>query len=448
VTGGLKRCSQVPKRILVLLIALTLIRGLLYAAITIPWWAGHDEEFHFAHIRILADQWSAKDAGQDQDWQQEMTAAFEAFPQGWWYGVPGDRISSPLERYTRFQRVSLAYYPNAWLTKMLLNQDVFFQLFVLRLVAVLVTCGTILFAFLSARKVFHDSLMMQILVPWIIIFNPSFMVTGSTVSDANLAILLSGIVFYLLLLEIERPSRWRSALALVLTAAALWTKATAYFLVFVWVVLIVVYIWRRGREKWVWLGIMGAVLIVSLFLLPGKFQNSLAISLSSLESGLNSEGVAYVFSFTYLWSLVASFWIVLGWFVYPLAPVWYNILFVFLLLAAIGLLGFGWRCVKERTPSSRVDRKGLLLALLFVGLCVSVLIGYSAQIYGALGRYGRLIFPVIVPLSILVIAGWQALLPTRWRSAGAFFIAGFFVLFDTMVLLDYAIPWYYPFWPL
>jgi hypothetical protein len=405
----------------VLLIALTLIRGLLYAAITIPWWAGHDEEFHFAHTRMLIDR-----TGQGRDWRREMGVTFVAFPRWLWSAKPAppdgtadlDAINThgqmPPDRYTRFQRTFLPYYLYAWLDKFLIDQDLLLQLFTLRGISILITCGTVLFAFLSAREIFRDSLMMQILVPWIIIFNPSFMVTGSTMSDAHLAILFSSIVFYLLLLA----------------------------------ALVIVYIWRPGRRYWLWMGVIGGLFGVTLiFLLPTRFQRQVSVVWSSLQSGLNSEGVSPAFLLLLLKDTFASFWIILGWFVYRLARIWYTILFVLLLLAIVGLLVYWWRQVKARSaPVLRIEQRRLLLALLFVGMSIALIVSYSALTNYGGWRVGRYIFPVILPLSVLMVAGWRELIPDAWRGVAGLSIAGAFFLFDTMVIVAYFIPWYYPFW--
>jgi hypothetical protein len=251
-----------------------------------------------------------------------------------------------------------------------------------------------------------------------------------------------------LLLEIEQLRWWPTALALALTVLALWTKATTYFLILVWAVLIVVYVWRLRRSHWLWLAIIVAVLVASLFLLPARFERRLSSIFNSLQFGLNTEGIAYVSSFAYLWSLVASFWIVLGWFLYPLAPIWYTILSVLMLLAVIGLLIYGWRYIKPGMSALGIEQKGLLLAALVISASIAVLVAYSAQIYGVKGRYGRLIFPAILPLCLLMVAGWRELTPARWHNIGVILVASLFLLFDTMVLLAYAVPWYYPFWPL
>jgi hypothetical protein len=302
VTGGLKRGSQVPKRILVLLIALTLIRGLLYAAITIPWWAGHDEEYHFAHVRMLIDQRLANDLSQDPSWPQEMVATFDAFPVGRWSTWPERQINSAKvpDRYVNFARPSLSYYPYNWLGLFLTHQDLLFQLLAMRLVSVSITCGTIIFAFLSARQIFADSLMMQFLVPWLVLFNPAFMVVASTVSDGNLAILLSTIVFYLLVGITKRNALWRLPLAFGLTILAIGTKPTAYFLILVWGLLLATQAWKLNWKHWVAIGIMGSTLIVSFLFVPNRFQVALARGSNSLKSGISFEQIAHIFSISFV----------------------------------------------------------------------------------------------------------------------------------------------------
>jgi hypothetical protein len=435
----------------VLLIALTLIRGLLYAAITIPWWAGHDEEYHFAHVRMLIDQRLANDLSQDPSWPQEMVATFDAFPVGRWSTWPERQINSAKvpDRYVNFARPSLSYYPYNWLGLFLTHQDLLFQLLAMRLVSVSITCGTIIFAFLSARQIFADSLMMQFLVPWLVLFNPAFMVVASTVSDGNLAILLSTIVFYLLVGITKRNALWRLPLAFGLTILAIGTKPTAYFLILVWGLLLATQAWKLNWKHWVAIGIMGSTLIVSFLFVPNRFQVALARGSNSLKSGISFEQIAHIFSISFVQNTFAFFWIILGWAVYFLAQVWYIILFLLVLLAITGLLLYGWRHLKKDKLTLGSEQKGLLLSLLFAGVSIAVFIGLGVLNYQGIGRgtTTRYVFPTIVPLSILLVAGWRALLPTTWRGKGLAVLAVAFFLFDTMVWFNYAIPWYYPFWP-
>lgn len=431
---------------LLLLVALTLIRGLIYASVTIPWWQGHDEEYHFAQTRHLVDQWSASPSSQDQNWLQELVATFAVFPASRWTNFTEHQINlvNIDDRYTVPILDSLSYYLYAWPGQFLIHQDLLFQLFAMRLVSVLITCGTIIFAFLSARQIFTTSLMMQILVPWLIIFNPSFMFIDSTINNGILAVLFSTIIFYLLLLEIIRGCiGWRSLLALGLTILALQTKPTTYFLVFVWGLLLAGYAWKLGRKYRVWIGLVGGLFIVSLLLfLPEEFQAGLV---PYLQFKVSAEAVAATLSFKYFWAVFSSFWVALGFEIYRLAQIWYIILLVFWLLAMAGLLLHGWRYFKKNGSLP----KSLLLALSFVGFSSAALLGVAASIYdgGPQLTLARYLFPAIVPLSILMVAGWGELLPSRWQNVGFALLATFLFLFDTMVWFNYAIPWYYPFWP-
>lgn len=439
------------RQILLLLLALTLVRGLIYASLTPPWWQGHDEEFHFAQVKLLADQWLSPPSTPNPTWPQEMVATLAIFPQGRWSENPEYQINvaNPPARYTTFGRSSLSYYPYAWLDRWLFHQDILLQLFALRFVSVITTCMTIIIAFLCGRQLFKESPLSQILVPWLILFNPAFMITGSTITDATLAILLATLVFYLLLLEITAPPRWwRIPLALLLTIPALGAKATTFFLLPVWSLLLIRYIWKR-RKYWRWLGVVLALFAVVLILLIKitRFTEWITMLQASLQQqGLNAEAFAYAFSFTFFWDNFTFFWIILGWSTYRLTLVWYLLLFLFFLLAFLGWLRYSW--TQFRGFIWGVEQKSLLLAVLFVGVSVAILVGIGLINYHIRdGRSARYIFPIIVPLSILLITGWRELLPASWRNTGLVTLAALFFLFDTLVWLDFALPWYFPFWP-
>lgn len=442
-----------PHQILLLLVALTLIRGLLYASFTPPWWQGHDEDFHFAQVRLLTDRWLSPFTRQGQNWPQEMVATFAAFPRGRWTYEPEtqvDLVNLPA-RYTTVSRFSLSYYLYIWLNRGLAEQDILVQLLALRLVSVLMTCGTIVLAFLSARQLFGDSALSQILVPWLILFNPAFMVVGSTVSDANLAILLATVVFYLLLLEISQPyPGWRVLVALGLTGLAFFAKATTFFLLPVWGILLFVYARNLKYQGRLWLGLVGMGLLIVLMFTLSRFQEWREILQYALtqSGGLRLEGLAYAFSPFFFWYTFAFFWIILGWSVYWLAPIWYLILFFFCFVCLLGVWRYAWRQVKAKESGDAAEQKRLLLALLFVGGAIAVLIGLGIIRYQDRdGRSARYLFPVIVPLASLMVTGWREVLPPSWRNAGFVILAAAFFLFDTLVWLDFALPWYYPLWP-
>jgi hypothetical protein len=138
----------------------------------------------------------------------------------------------------------------------------------------------------------------------------------------------------------------------------------------------------------------------------------------------------------------------LGHAVYWLDKNWYLLLAILSLLAVIGLVIYLIQLFKQRKTGISAQQKILLLSLLFFLASAIMVFAHAIQDYDLrAGRLARFIFPAIVPLSILMVTGWRTLLPVNWRNVGFLFIAGVLFLFDTMVWLTYALPWYYPFWP-
>jgi len=440
---------SLQNQILLLLIAVALVRGLIYAGLTVPWSQAHDEEIHFIETKAVVDQWTS---GQSSlNWPQEMAATFAPFPKWRWNETPERAVNLVdfQNRYLGTERsISLSYRVYGWAAQFLVRQDLLFQLFTLRVVSVFMTAGTIIFAFLSAREIFAKATVVQILVPWLILFNPSFMVINSAINDGNLTVFATSGAFFLLLLDVKQSRLgWRAALAIALTTIALWSKATAYFLLPVWGVLLSVVAWRIGRRYWPWLGTIAGLLLVALLFLPDYFKIRLLQIWTFAQSGDLADGMAYAFSFDYLRDTFASFWIILGFLVYRLAPGWYMLLFSLTALSILGLLLYFWRFFKQPKPALAGQQKGLLLSLLFAGAAIGVLLAYVALRNSDGMRLGRYIFPAIVPISILLVAGWRELLPARWQDMGLMLLIAFFFLFDTMFWLNYAMPWYYPFWP-
>jgi ABC-type Na+ efflux pump permease subunit len=57
---------------------------------------------------------------------------------------------------------------------------------------------------------------------------------------------------------------------------------------------------------------------------------------------------------------------------------------------------------------------------------------------------GRYLYPSILPIAMLLTAGWQSWIPARWQQRGAMavFIGGWVAL-DALVILFYIVPHYY-----
>jgi hypothetical protein len=85
------------------------------------------------------------------------------------------------------------------------------------------------------------------------------------------------------------------------------------------------------------------------------------------------------------------------------------------------------------------------LALLAVAVIVAVgvLLSWNALTNSIVYRQGRSIYPVIVPISLFLVLGWQQLIPDKWLKVSLLAITLIFFLFDTLVLFHYLIPFFY-----
>jgi hypothetical protein len=86
------------------------------------------------------------------------------------------------------------------------------------------------------------------------------------------------------------------------------------------------------------------------------------------------------------------------------------------LLVAIAVAGWAWLCVRlvRRNVCVKVNAEGLLLAGVWFVLLFGGLIRYMATTPSA---EGRLLFPGIASFSLLLVLGWEAVLPRRWMRA-------------------------------
>ncbi|MCB0181773.1 MAG: hypothetical protein KDI62_26330, partial [Anaerolineae bacterium] len=76
-------------------------------------------------------------------------------------------------------------------------------------------------------------------------------------------------------------------------------------------------------------------------------------------------------------------------------------------------------------------------------VAVSVPLVWSAITNTIVYRQGRSIYPVIVPISLFLVLGWYQFVPAGWRKEGLITMAAALLLFDTLVLFSYAVPFFY-----
>ena len=437
-----------PEPLVVVLLIVVFVRGILYASV-IPPWQAPDEPAHFERARaaISATDWNSsrenppvwyddlRDSLFNFRFAQYLTAEINTVPQQplWAYiDLYHEVYKGQYSSQTTYALIGLPLF-------LFPNNSVPLQLYLTRINNALMNVGIVYFAYATAVLLFPKDLFLRIGVPLIITFIPQHTFILSTVTNGNLAELFATIALYLMLhILLQQASIWKIGLLFLAVFAAMWSKATGYFLIFPLITLIGFYL-IRFRKYWrTILLAMGAFVILSILFAPDR-------TASLFDQGWgNLTNRQYFFNPQVPWSIFRSFWAMLGWLEIRVDPFWYYLMLGATAIALVGLLLYVIQNWKTLSSSSTLPFTGALVILaVAVGSALSVQLGWHVITGTIHYAQGRSLFPVIVPIVILLMMGWKQLLPPRVESQGFLIIITAFILFDFFVLSNHILPFFY-----
>lgn len=443
------------RRWLLLLCSLTLVHGLVYALLVPPWQAP-DEWGHFESANLVA-RWCRLRLGEEHqlpEVERELIASFYEFEAWRQSSAPPFVLSSPGTMPTRLndvprfgvhrtvQRVSLAYLPYAIVDRLVLHQDVVAQLLVLRTFSVLVNVLLVWVCWRMVQEIFPPLSPPLLAALLLFVLHPQHTFMHAVVNDGNLADLMTGVVFLLLVQCWQRGWTWQRTAGMIAAAAlALWSKPTAYFLIVYLPLAAGLYAVRHrslGRDRRVIALLLVGVVIAAL-LVPRSVNLARRVQVALSAFGDLSYVAEWaqrtVKQLFYMW------WADVGTqrnnFLRPE---------LYLLLAGFGIGGLaGWVRLVAR-PAQRAwlrdtTSRGLLLALGLAVVVISVL--YAVGLIGNPNVVGRYLFPAFIPTVIVLVAGWAEWIPARLhRPALAVFLL-LLLLLDAWVIMVHVIARYY-----
>ncbi len=436
-----------PRVLLVAIIVLYVAIGVLYAALT-PTWQVPDEPAHYNYVRALAEGrgFPVMEVGDyDQAYLERLTA--ERFPP--------ELSIEPLE-YEDHQPP--LYYLLATPVYLLFGGAVL----PLRLLSVLFGAGLLLVAFGTVRTVFPARPELALMAVAFIAFIPQHVAMTAGVENDALGELVVGGTLWALVVYAggghERP--WPVGLLL---AAVLLTKTTAYFVVGVAVVAVLIR-WRQERRTWGWAaGQLAWVLVPALLLsAPWFIRNGFTygwhdpLGLARHNKVVEGQPLSSAWLADYGWggllsrmvrTTFQSFWGQFGWMGVVLPARIYQAL---ALLSALLIAGFiVWLLQHLHPPqstslpvyqSTNPQISSLLLLSLSALLTLFSFLGYNLTFVQHQGRY---LFPALLPIGVAAALGLGVLarvLPQRLRPwAIAAFFAGLAAL-DVYCLFGFIIP--------
>jgi len=301
-------------KFLLLLLAISLVRGLIYSAVVPPWQAP-DEPRHFEYVKLLYEKHRLVGWGDvTPSVEQEIIASMDTYS-FWRLGVVHSEVF-PVEGLPRnFQEIwvpalshelhqpPLAYIVYATVLPFV-GPDPATQLFFMRLISVIMGALVVLAAYLTAVEIFPDDPFMFLGVPAMIAFLPMHTYTTGMLTNDNLAALLVSLIILLQVISL----RWgftvrRLAASVILMVLALLTKRTGIVGPPVVLVALILFLARsdvRSRVSWVRVTVFSGTLFFLAAILALRWETLRALlshTIPGLGQELNSLFYIYVLHF-------------------------------------------------------------------------------------------------------------------------------------------------------
>ncbi len=293
-----------------------------------------------------------------------------------------------------------------------------------RWISILMGAITVWATWQLARHLFPSAPRVALFIAAWLAALPQFLFISSAISNDATVTALATLCLWLLLraIRFHGLTRRETLLLSLLAGALALAKLNGLFFLVVAAPVLLLLEWRgtplpnRVRPLGVLIAIGGAVLVMAgwwywrNWLLYGD-PTGVSAMLEIVGRYRKPRSLSFM-----LWAfsgLRFSFWGVFGWF-NILAPRWWYTLLDLLTLAALAGLGVQvWRLWRTRaTPAWRT----LLQWLVVLVWPLLILAGVFNWARITPGAQGRLMFPALAPLMVLLGVGWRALIPARWRA--------------------------------
>ena len=409
--------------ILLVVLLFALLAG-TYSVVT-PMFEAPDELHHYFYVKHLADgnALPIQDPAVESLWAQEgsqppLYYAMAALTTSWidtsdalsllWPNQHAN-LGNPLQpgnknRVVHTDREAWPY------------QGMVLAVHVARWLSVLMGAGTVYLTYRLARDILPGRPGLPLAAAGLVAGMPQFAFISGAVSNDNLIILLSTLAMWLLLRVLSGKATIRTfvALGLTLGCSAL-TKLSGAGLLPLAGLILFVYSYRERswrlllRESGIVFGL--ALLIAGWWYVRNWWLYGDPTGLNRMldivgRRGSSANGLQV---FSELQGLRISFWALFGWFNIPV-PAWvYRALDGVSLAALLGLVVGLLRQPRGRWPSLMwwLLLPSAWLAVLFAGLARWTHLTPATQ--------GRLLFPAISAVSVLLVLGWSQLVPKSFR---------------------------------
>ena len=449
-----KRLSQ-REMVVGIILPLFCSLGLVWNT-TVPLFESPDEVWHYAYVKNVADGHGlpVQNPDMEQPWRQEgsqpplyyLTAALltfwidsDDFSQLIWWNPFSERarpgqVDDNQNIFVHTGREGFPY------------RGAVLAIHISRLLSLAMGAVTVLATYLIAAELFPRRREVVVGAAAINAFNPQFTFISGSVSNDAMVTAISSLALLLVVRIVYRGiSSRRVAILGVLVGLALLTKLSALALLPLSLVALIVAAWRQG--SWAPLFRWGAIFLALIGLLAGwwyvrnwlLYGEPLGTATMLRTFGYwHQESLKDILRQRNLREVEISFWATFGWGNIKVNPLIYKTLRFVTLLAGVGLaIGMVRALRKHKLDIS--PGSGIAILLLWVIIVFAAFVRWM-QITSA--SLGRLLFPAISSISILLSWGLIQLVPKKFSRGLSNTLGGLMVAFNIISLLLYVIPAY------
>ncbi len=433
---GNPRLSNSESRLLFVALLLYLATGLAYSLL-VPIWEAPDEPLHYRYALLLARE----------NRQPENAENSESFQPPLYYFLASmllrlmDRIDPVLvDFYSPGVVDGELYRYIAWDAG---NSKIIWGALALRWFNMFLGAGSLVFIFLAVRLIHPNQPDLAAGALLFVGLLPQFIHNTTSVSNDALAIFGSSMLFWfsIRMLIQEPPAQTLIQIVFFALVLPLVTKLTA----------LPIGLAATGAAFWklrsslpglddarhlVWGGFGLLAVVGALFwILPTAMENlwlEIVWRLTYVRPNIQNTPLWQTL-YVYGW----SFWGRLGW-----RDVGLLIPAVILLstLAISGLVASFIRCFQRPDSFSIPDRRSWLF--LYACLAMALLI-LTKNYFTSPQAQGRFLFPIIGPISVLVVGGWHALIGPRYQKWIPVAIGAIMVALNGYLLIFQVVPIYF-----
>ena len=471
------------RRIIVILLVVTLLKGLLWSTV-IPLWQAPDEPAHFATVQFIAEQgrlpgpadhymsdeirlaMDAMDADSlvhHNDTRQEFSDTLVGPNEGYILSIsPEERVSYKEKARGWANHLPPLYYLlGALIYRVFEGSDLLTRVSVVRYVSVVLTMAAVWASSRVTHMLWPGDPCMHITIPILVGFQPMFTFMGSVVNTDVLLVLIYTLVIYLGLRVMKEGLNAGLAVSMGLAlGSGMLTKPIILGILPAVAIALLWDLWQRRRQ---WRAIVGwwsliglaAALVCGWWLIRSTMLTGSPFYGDAMEQyGLEPHPLPNLSLLDYLqrysagsltW-LFVTYWAVFGWLDTVLQPAQIECLLAIVALTFAGLTWTGGRALLRRCWQAFdvVMTCYVLMAawalLPLYGIYDYVFLKANGIDRGLQGRY--FLGPLSVQMALLAV-GLLTLVPVRWRAAGHWTLRATMMAFSLFCLIAVVIPRYY-----